>query len=72
LGAVLDHGLAAVEGACAETLEAGLDSGDVILAVLARQRQPAPPPSITTPDALRLKIEPAADCSRYDRIRNIA
>lgn len=47
-------------------------SGDVILAVLARQRQPAAPPSITTPDALRLKIEPAADCGRYDSIRKVA
>jgi transposase len=72
LGAVLDHGLAAVESACAEALEAGVASGDVILTVLARRRQPAPPPSITTPDALRLKIEPAADCGRYDSIRKIA
>jgi hypothetical protein len=72
LGAVLDHGLAAVESACAEALEAGLASGDVILTVLARRRQPTPPPSITTPDALRLKIEPAADCGRYDSIRKIA
>jgi len=34
LGAVLDHGLAAVEAACGEALEAGIASGDVILAVL--------------------------------------
>jgi DNA replication protein DnaC len=33
LGAVLDHGLDAVEAACAEALEAGIASGDVILAV---------------------------------------
>src|SRR5258708_7131956 len=72
LGAVLDHGLAAVEAACAEALEAGIASGDVILTVLARRRQPAAPPSITTPDALRLTIEPAADCGRYDSIRKIA
>jgi Mu transposase-like protein len=72
LGAVLDHGLAAVEAACAEALEAGIASGDVILTVLARRLQPAPPPSITTPDALRLKIEPAADCGRYDSIRKVA
>jgi hypothetical protein len=72
LGAVLDHGLGAVEAACAEAIEAGIASGDVILAVLARQRQPAMPPSITTPDALRLKIEPMADCSRYDSIRKVA
>src|SRR4029077_7505540 len=35
---VLDHGLAAVEAACAEALQAGIASGDVILTVLARQR----------------------------------
>jgi hypothetical protein len=72
LGAVLDHGLAAVEAACAEAREAGIASGDVILTVLARRLQPVPPPSITTPDALRLKIEPAADCGRYDSIRKVA
>jgi len=72
LGAVLDNALAAVEAACAEVLEAGIASGDVILTVLARQRQPAAPPSITTPDALRLKIEPMADCGRYDTIRKVA
>jgi hypothetical protein len=72
LGAVLDHGLDAVEAACVEALEAGIASGDVIIAVLARQRQPVAPPSITTPDALRLKIEPKADCGRYDSIRKVA
>ena len=72
LGAVPDHGLGAVEAACTEALEAGIASGDVILAVLARRRQPAMPPSITTPDALRLKIEPMADCGRYDSIRKVA
>ena len=72
LGCVLDHGLDAVEAACAEALAAGIANGDVILTVLARQRQPPPVPSITTPDALQLKVEPAADCSRYDSIRKVA
>jgi len=72
LGRVLDHGLDAVEAACAEALAAGIANGDVILTVLARQRQPPPVPSITTPHALQLKIEPAADCSRYDSIRKVA
>ena len=72
LGAVLDHGLVAVETACAEALGAGIASGNVILTVLARQRQPVAPPSITTSDALRLKIEPAANCGRYDSIRTVA
>jgi hypothetical protein len=51
LGAVLDHGMAAVEAACAEALEAGIASGDVILTVLARRRQPVAAPSITTPES---------------------
>ena len=72
LGAVLDHGLDAVEAACAEALEAGIASGDVILTVLARQQQPAAPISIVTPAALRLNIEPVADCGRYDSIRMLA
>jgi hypothetical protein len=72
LGMVPDHGLAAVEAACAEALEAGIASGDVILTVLARRQQPVMPPSITTPDALRLKIEPIADCGRYDSLRKVA
>src|SRR3984885_4680508 len=72
LGAVLAHGLSAVEAACAEALAAGIASGDVILTVLARRRQPPTPPSITTPDGLRLRVEPVADCGRYDSIRKVA
>ncbi len=72
LGAVLKHGLAAVEAACSEALDAGIAAGDVILTILARQSQPPQPPSITTPDALRLAIEPVADCGRYDSIRRVA
>jgi hypothetical protein len=72
LAAVLAHGLSAVEEACAEALAAGLASGDVILTVLARRHQPPTPPSIITPDGLRLKIEPVADCGRYDSIRKVA
>ena len=72
LAAVLDHGLAAVEAACAEALEAGIASGDVILTVLARRQQPPMPPSIITPAALRLVVEPVADCGRYDSVRKVA
>ena len=72
LAAVLAHGLSAVEDACVEALAAGLASGDVILTVLARRHQPPTPPSIITPDGLRLKIEPVADCGRYDSIRKVA
>jgi len=56
LGAVLDMGWAR-RGRLRESIAAGIASGDVILTVLARQRQPAPPPSITRRRAA-LKIEP--------------
>jgi hypothetical protein len=72
VGVARDSAQGVVEAACVEALDAGVASGDVILTVLARQRQPAAPPSVTTPDALRLKIEPAADCGRYDSIRKVA
>jgi transposase len=69
LSAVLSDGLAAVEAACAETLLEGVCSADVVLNILARRRDPAPPAMIATPEALRLAIEPVADCARYDRLR---
>ncbi|MFC1681316.1 IS21 family transposase [Pseudomonadota bacterium] len=69
LNAVLTDGLDAVQAACAETLDAGLASADVVLNALARAGEPAQPPSITTPQALTLKHAPAADCARYDRLR---
>ena len=72
LSAVLTDGLAAVEAACAEALAEGVHSADVVLNILARRREPAPPATIMTPEALRLTHEPAADCGRYDNLRRAA
>ena len=69
LSVALTDGLGAVEAACAEALGEGVCSADVILNILARRRDPDPPPSIMTPDALRLRHEPIADCARYDNLR---
>jgi hypothetical protein len=69
LTAVLSDGLPAVEAACAEALREGVCSADVILNILARRREPEPPLTIMTPQALRLRLEPQADCARYDSIR---
>ncbi len=69
LGAVLTDGLPVVEVACAEALKDGVHSADVILNILARRRDPGPPVTIMTPEALRLRHEPAADCARYDSLR---
>lgn len=54
---------------CAEALKQGVHSADVILNILARRREPAAAITIMTPDALRLRHEPAADCARYDSLR---
>ena len=69
LTAVLSDGLPAVEAACSEALGEGVHSADVILNILARAREPARTMTIMTPDALRLRHEPAADCARYDNLR---
>jgi transposase len=69
LAAVLTDGLAAVETACAEALANGVHSADVVLNILARQRDPGPSATILTPEALRLRLAPIADCARYDSLR---
>ena len=69
LTTVLSDGLPAVEAACAEALKQGVHSADVILNILARRREPAAAITIMTPDAPRLRHEPAADCARYDSLR---
>lgn len=71
LNAVLTDGLPAVEAACAEALGHGVHSADVVLNILARQREPAPPANIMTPAALTLRHAPIADCARYDNLRMI-
>ena len=70
LAAVLTDGLLAVEAACLQALSGGVHSADVILNILARQRDPGPPMTIMTPDALRLRHAPVADCARYDQLRS--
>jgi hypothetical protein len=68
LTAVLTDGLPAVEAACAEAIAQGVHSADVVLNILARQRDPGPPATIFTPTALTLRHAPVADCARYDNL----
>lgn len=70
LNAVLSDGLVAVETACAEALSQGVHSADVILNILARRCEPIVTATILTPEALRLRHEPAANCARYDGLRS--
>jgi len=69
LTAVLSDGLVAVEAACLEALREGVHSADVVINILGRRREPEPPLTIMTPDALRLRYVPTADCARYDSLR---
>ena len=69
LSAVLSDGMPAVEAACTEALGEGACSADVILNILARRRDIARPLTMATPDALKLRHEPKADCGRYDSLR---
>jgi transposase len=70
LAAVLTDGLPAVEAACARAASEGVHSSDVIINILARQRDPGPAATILTPDALKLRHAPLADCARYDQLRS--
>jgi transposase len=69
LSAVLDDGIGAVEAACQEAIDQGVCSAAVIINILARRRDPGPAVTVLTPDALRLRHEPQADCARYDSLR---
>ena len=69
LNAVLTDGLPAVEAACTEAIAQGVHSADVVLNILARQRDPVPPGNIATPASLTLRHAPIADCARYDNLR---
>lgn len=71
LNAVLTDGLQAVEAPCTEAIAHGGHSADVILNILARQRDPAPPANILKPAALALRHAPVADCARYDNLRSM-
>jgi len=71
LAAVLTDGLPAVEAACAQAMADGVHSSDVILNILSRRRDPGQAVTVLTPDALRLRHAPVADCARYDQLRSL-
>jgi transposase len=70
LAAVLSDGLPAVEAACHQALAENVHSSDVILNILSRHRDPGPSATIATPETLRLRHAPVADCARYDQLRS--
>jgi hypothetical protein len=70
IAAVLSDGLPSVKAACEQALAEGVRSADVVINILARQRDPGPTTPIHTPAALRLRHSPVADCARYDSLRS--
>ena len=70
LTAVLTDGLQAVEAACAEALDAGIASADVILNVLAAAAAADGIGADRDPGLPQLKHVPLADCARYDRLQD--
>jgi transposase len=71
LAAIPEDGLEAVEEACRLALAEGLCRRDAVLNILSRSCEGAPPPALATPPTPPLRLVPAADCARYDRLRTI-
>ena len=72
LACVPVYGLQAVADACNQALLDGSVSRDVILNLLCRHAQEAVPETVSTPAHLALTEPPAADCTRYDVLRQEA
>ena len=70
LALVMFHDEKVVLAAVKQALDAGAPSKQIILNMLSRLLDTAPPPKIDAPQALSLKVEPKADVGRYDQLRN--
>jgi hypothetical protein len=68
LSMVAIYGLDAVTDACNAALDEQVVSSAHVVNLLHRAAQPARPPALQVPEALKLTTEPAANCDRYDRL----
>ncbi|MNR31139.1 hypothetical protein D3C85_1486320 [compost metagenome] len=64
-----DVGLEPLQVACELALECGVVSGSLVMNELRRLIAPARPAQLTLPEQLQLRIEPRADCQRYEQLR---
>jgi hypothetical protein len=55
----------------AEAIDQGVHSAGVILNILTRRRDPGPPLTILTPEALQLRRAPLADRAKYGQPRSL-
>lgn len=69
LGLVLHHDEQAVLAAVELALESGAPSKQHVLNLLGRLVEMAPPAPVNAPQALKLAVEPEANVSRYDELR---
>jgi hypothetical protein len=68
LSMVALYGLDAVTEACAVALDEQVVSSAHVVNLLHRAGAPAPVAPLQVSDALKLKLEPAANCDRYDAL----
>ena len=71
LALVLQHEEAEVLMAVELALESGAPSKQHVLNLLKRLIEPAPPAPVDTPTPLMLAVEPLANVSRYDELREV-
>ncbi|NQD92367.1 IS21 family transposase, partial [Pseudomonas sp. CrR25] len=62
-------GLEPLQVACELALECGVVTGSLVMNELRRLTAPARPPQLTLPEQLQLRVEPLADCQRYEQLR---
>jgi transposase len=68
LSMVALYGLESVNEACTVALEEHVTSSAHVVNLLHRAASPAPTAPLQVPEALKLVIEPAANCNRYDQL----
>jgi transposase len=68
LSMVAVYGLEAVTEACAAALDEHVVSSAHVVNLLHRAAAPSVPPTLQVPEALKLTLEPAANCDRYDQL----
>lgn len=64
-----DAGLEPLQVACELALECGVVSGSLVMNELRRLIAPTRPPQLSLPEQLQLRVEPLADCQRYEQLR---
>ncbi|MEI6720689.1 MAG: IS21 family transposase [Betaproteobacteria bacterium] len=71
LSMVALYGLEAVSDACAVALQEQVVSSAHVVNLVHRAAAPPRPPVLQVPEALKLAVEPAANCDRYNQLLRI-